>query len=610
MKQCNKFLLTLGVLALFCSGVTPFGGVAFGTTPVVTVLPVFKDGTVTPTRIALDAAVPGSVYVTDPHAEGVLKFNSNGTLNSKFSTPKEPGGIAIANNGDLLVTQGGTYVVVLDPVTGVEKTRFGTFKSAFSITVDTRTVGGTGRIYVSDIVDYCVQVFDASYAPVTLAAHNPAKPLNSFGASQVDNGSGNSFFNRPAGVAFENATGRVAVVDSLNGKIKFFTPDGVYVNSLGSFGFDPTFVRFTYPQSISFDYTDSTKTVLDHAYVLDTYQAYVMTLDATVAAGATPTVPATWKRILDIGSYGHANGNLISPSDVAVDSKTPGNNRLYVTNGFGSMTVYGLTNLQPYNVTIDQIANNSMRINWSNPPTAFNNIRVYRSLVEGQLGTKVGGDLANTATSYPDAGLAQYTTYYYTVRAVDTSNIETTNVAQVSAKTTGTFGLTVGINGAGSVNGTVSCSGGTCGPTPLPSDTLVTLTATGTGTSTFVVWTGDCFTTNDTCLVSMDSAKSVTASFTATEAFRVDGVYFDNLQDAYLAAAKTTNPGTVIKVLAGTWPSTKHATEYMTAWQDKTIIIEGGYDATFTSNAGGSSTVVGRTNLTAGKVIMKQFKIK
>jgi hypothetical protein len=104
----------------------------------------------------------------------------------------------------------------------------------------------------------------------------------------------------------------------------------------------------------------------------------------------------------------------------------------------------------------------------------------------------------------------------------------------------------------------------------------------------------------------MDAAKSVTAFFTAKLAFRVDGAYFDNLQDAYQAA----KDGSVIKVLAGTWPSTTHQTEYMTAWQAKSVAIEGGYDATFTTNVGASSTVTGRTNLSAGKVVMKQFKLK
>ena len=88
MKQWNKFILTLSVLASFCCGVSPFDGIAFGaqSAPVVTVLPVFKEGAVTPTRLASDGA--GNIYVTDPHAEGVLKFNSVGKLLQKIITAK------------------------------------------------------------------------------------------------------------------------------------------------------------------------------------------------------------------------------------------------------------------------------------------------------------------------------------------------------------------------------------------------------------------------------------------------------------------------------------------------------------------------------------------
>jgi fibronectin type III domain protein/List-Bact-rpt repeat protein len=598
MKQWNKFILTLSVMALFCCVVSPFGGIAFGaqTAPVVTVLPVFKEGAVTPTRLASDGV--GNIYVTDPHAEGVLKYNSVGKLLQKIRTAKEPGGIAFAQNGDLLVTQG-TYVVALDPASGGEKARFGTFLSAFAITVDTRAAGagGTGRIYVSDIQDYCVQVFSDTYGPLTLAAHNPAKPLNSFGASQIVNGAGPGYFNRPAGVAFEKSSGSVAVVDSLNGKVQFFNSDGNYIDEFGVVGYEINSVKFSYPQSIAFEYTASG--ILSRVYVLDTYQSYVMVLDGTAP------YPSGWTKLSGIGSYGHANGNLIAPSDILIDTKDPDNNRLFVSNGFGSISVFGLASLQPYNVNITSITNASLTVNWSNSSTPFQWVRVYRSTVEGQLGALVSGNLASAATSFPDTSLNPYTTYYYTVRAVDYTSQETTNISQVSAKTTGDFGLTLNIVGNGQINGSVTCTGGSCLSTQ-PSDSLILLTASASGVSVFTGWTGDCFTTSDTCLITMDAAKFVSALFTAKLAFRVDGAYFDNLNDAYRAAQN----GSVIKVMAGTWPSTTHPTEYMTAWQAKTVTIEGGYDPTFTSNAGATSTVIGRTNLNAGKVIMKQIKMK
>lgn len=609
MKYCNKSVRTMGKMALICCLMSLFSGAAFcaTTVPDVTVLPVISEGSVTPARMAQRAN--GNIYVTDPHAEGVLVYSPVGKLVNKILTEKEASGIAFAKNGDLLVTQN-THVLVLNPDSGVEIQRFGvgTFLSTFAIAVDNRPTG-TGKIFVTDIKSHFVYAYDSNYAPVDVSAGNAyvsGNPINCIGgydrAIAYEGALG--LFNRPSGLAIEKVSGLLAVVDSLNGRIEFFDQVGNVVDFIGVMvGYDPAhqLLMWTYPQSVAFEYTAAG--ALDRAYVLDTYQSYVMVLDATA-----PLPNWTWLK--EIGLYGHHNGDLIVPSDILIDKFDPDNNRLLVTNGFGSISVFGLASLQPHDVNIDSITTNSMRVNWTNSSSSsVQNVRVYRSTIEGQLGTNISGDLPKTATSFTNNTvsdpLSQYTTYYYTVRAVDTSNVETSNISQVSAKTTGLFGLTVNINGSGQVNGTLACTSGACSAS-LASDSLVTLTATATGQSVFEGWTGDCFTTADTCLISMDGVKSVTAFFTAKLAFRVDGAYFDNLQDAYREA----KDGSVIKVLTGTWPSTTHSTEYMTAWQAKSVTIEGGYDPTFTVNAGSSSTVVGRTNLTAGKVVMKQFKLK
>jgi len=618
MKHLSKFIVTLGLAALFYGVLSPFNGVAFSAAsiPAITALPVIREGAVTPTRMTQDSA--GNIYVTDPHAEGILKYDSVGNLLQKIPTAKEAGGIAFAKNGDLLVTQV-TYVAALDPVSGVEKRQIGTFQSAFAIAVDNRPTG-TGNIFVSDIKGYVVQVFNDSYGIVDVSAgsaHNPSSANPNYKANFIGDDrvwwtypgiSDINFFNRPAGIAIEKSTGYLAVVDSLNGQVEFFDQAGNFITSMGARGYDDTHqsIKLSYPQSIAFEYDAAG--ALYRAYLLDTFQSYIMALDATAPIVKYDVGPTTWPWLADIGLYGHHNGDLIVPSDILFDKKDPENNRLLVSNGFGSLSVFGIGSLQPYNVAIDSITNNSMRVTWANSGLPFRYVHVYRSAVEGQLGTNVSGNLPNTATAFTDTGLAQYTTYYYTVRAVDLANVETANISQVSAKTTGIFNLSVNINGSGQVNGSpanVACTSGTC-TTAQPSDSLITLTATATGQSVFEGWTGDCFTTADTCLISMDAAKSVTAFFTAKLAFRVDGAYFDNLQDAYSAA----KDGSVIKVLAGTWPSTTHPTEYMTAWQYKSVTIEGGYDPTFTNNAGGSSTATGRANLNAGKVVMKQFKVK
>ena len=615
MKHLNRFMVTLAMAALFYGVLSPFSGVAFSAAsiPAITALPVIREGAVTPTRMTQDSS--GNLYVTDPHAGGILKYDSLGNLLQKITTAKEAGGIAFAKNGDLLVTQG-TYVAALDPHTGVEKAHIGSFQLAFAIAVDNRPTG-TGNIFVSDIKGYVVQVFNDSYGIVDVSAgtgHNqkntsPDYKVNYIGDDRLwwsyPNRDDVNFFNRPAGVAFEKSSGLLAVVDSLNGQVEFFDQFGNFITSMGARGYDATHqsIKLSYPQSIAFEYDASG--ALYRAYILDTFQSYVMALDATAPITGT----TIWPWLADLGLYGRQNGNLIAPSDILFDKKDPENNRLLVSNGFGSLSVFGIGSLQPYNVAIDSITNNSMRVTWKNSGLSFTkSVHVYRSTVEGQLGTNVSGDLSNGTTSFTDSGLAQYTTYYYTVRAVDLSNVETTNISQVSAKTTGIFNLSVNINGVGQVNGSpanVACTSGTC-TTAQPSDTLITLTATATGQSVFEGWTGDCFTTADTCLISMDAAKSVTAFFSTRLAFRVDGAYFDNLQDAYNAA----KDGSVIKALAGTWPSTSNPTEYMTSWQPKSVTIEGGYDPTFTNNAGGSTTVTGRANLNAGKVVMKQFKVR
>jgi len=75
--------------------------------------------------------------------------------------------------------------------------------------------------------------------------------------------------------------------------------------------------------------------------------------------------------------------------------------------------------------------------------------------------------------------------------------------------------LTVTISGNGSGTITSDLNGFSCGfgCTEYPTDTVVTLTATALEGSKFTGWSGDC-TGIGSCIVTMDSNKSVTASFT------------------------------------------------------------------------------------------------
>jgi sugar lactone lactonase YvrE len=104
------------------------------------------------------------------------------------------------------------------------------------------------------------------------------------------------------------------------------------------------------------------------------------------------------------------------------------------------------------------------------------------------------------------------------------ANANITNV-QVSCTTVPVYALTVSSAGTGTGTVTdnlaqISCSGaggattGTCTGNYL-SGTVLTLTANATGTSTFLGWGGACAATgtSPTCIVTMNSALNVTASF-------------------------------------------------------------------------------------------------
>ncbi len=78
--------------------------------------------------------------------------------------------------------------------------------------------------------------------------------------------------------------------------------------------------------------------------------------------------------------------------------------------------------------------------------------------------------------------------------------------------------VTLAVSTAGSGSGSVSGGGiscpGTCSNT-YKAGTPVTLTATPASGSTFAGWSGDCQGTEPTCVLQMNSAKSVIATFSA-----------------------------------------------------------------------------------------------
>ncbi|MFZ4858140.1 MAG: hypothetical protein ACOYL3_17260 [Desulfuromonadaceae bacterium] len=307
MTPCSRINRFTALVLIITLGLVP---TAFAVTaPVVSTLTSITDGVRTPVRLALSQW--GDIFVTDPRGGGLNKYNNAGLLQKSIPMAVTPKGVAVAANGDILVSQG-TAVTVLDPASGTVKSSFGTFKMANGIAVDS-----TGIIYIVDSLDNSVQVYSATYSK-----------LSSFGTA----GNTNGLFFQPTGITFEKLSRQLAVVDTLNGRVQFFTTAGVWVKTVGAFGAGP--LKFTSPQSIAFEYS-SDGLRLDRMYVVDTFQGNVQVLDASNSA--TPGF------LRYVGNYGMKSGNLVVPSDLLFDSSDSANSRLIVANGSGRLALFGIT---------------------------------------------------------------------------------------------------------------------------------------------------------------------------------------------------------------------------------------------------------------------------
>ncbi len=556
--------------------------------PIVSNLPPIIDGSSTPVRILVDAT--GNYFVSDPRGGGIVKYDRNGKRLAVYSAVKDAIGMAFAQNGELLVTHGNT-VMRLNASTGAVVGSFGSFQKAHGIAVD-----ALGAVYVTDSLDDCVQKFDAGYNPVVIATAAVGRPSNSFGATGTFNGQ----FKRPAGIVYEKVSGQLAVADSLNGRIQFFTQAGAWVSSLGSFGSGP--LKFTMPKGIAFEYSGSVAT---RYYIVDSFQSNIQVVDA-----ATRTFRSY------IGGYGYSQGDLIAPSDVQIDQSSPLTPALLVANETGMVTRYGIDSHAPTNVQVlPATVGGQLTVAWTNPsiPT-FSSVNVYRSAISEQLGTKVGSNVVGS--SFDSTGLLANTTYYFTVRGVDLSSAETTNTDQYSGKTLISYllGVTVTGTGAGTISsdlpapGLVNSNG--VYTASVKSGTQVTLMPTHDAYSIFKGWTGDACNNQPSgnCVFNLTKQINVVANFEAQHKFKIASraIYDDILQDIYSQALT----GETIMAMSGVAPAYDvNAFAEMSANNNINVTIIGGYDSEYVSSSG-FTTVQGRVNLKSGKVVFQNIKIK
>ena len=147
------------------------------------------------------------------------------------------------------------------------------------------------------------------------------------------------------------------------------------------------------------------------------------------------------------------------------------------------------------------------------PLTDLAGYKIYYGTASGNYTQNVD---AGNVTTYAFNNLTDGQTYYFVATAYNAARFESSysnEISKIIPASTQTYALTVSKTGTGSV--TSSPSGITCGTDcseSYNSGTALTLTASPGANSTFTRWSGACSGTGN-CSVTMDAAKSVTASF-------------------------------------------------------------------------------------------------
>ena len=161
-----------------------------------------------------------------------------------------------------------------------------------------------------------------------------------------------------------------------------------------------------------------------------------------------------------------------------------------------------------------------------------------------------------------------------------------------------TLNVTITGDGVGnSLSQGINCPGGACSHS-YPVGESVILLETPSSWALFKGWSGDCSGTTS-CTFTMDTAKGVTATFTAAPKAMIGAASYPTLQDAYNVASDKAVIGLLNDVNVGT----------LTADRNVTVNLGGGNNAGYTAQPG-FTQVQGPVFLRSGGVIFERVTVR
>ena len=250
------------------------------------------------TRIAAANDLGGNYYVTDAKVNSVFIFNENLAPIAELKGLATPLGIAVNNEGHILVGNDKRHnVEVYNPATGELISTFGQneLETPSSIMIDSQ-----GNIYVSDSRSNTVYVYNSSY-----------QLLRNIG----ERGREAHQLRGPSNALLSPDESELFVLDRLNKRVQVFDIEGNWLRSITFEGTEgtncswftgvcaiPGAPEFTRVQSMAFDASG-------RLHVVDIFHAAITMFN-----------PQTGEYLGLYGTYGTAPGELKSPASILVET--------------------------------------------------------------------------------------------------------------------------------------------------------------------------------------------------------------------------------------------------------------------------------------------------